>query len=196
VHEDEIQDIRYARKERILEFLNGRNCAHLALKKLGFQQHHAILRGNNREPIWPDTIVGSITHCQDYYAATVAYAEHISGIGIDAELNTKLSNKLLSTTQTKNELTFNQKLCSISDVCINKLVFSAKESVFKFIYPYLKQYIKFMDIEIYLDFKTSTFSALLINKISVEDIDMSSCIGKFKFNETHIVSCFYKPVVC
>ena len=39
----------------------------------------------DRAPIWPDRVVGSITHTGDFAAAAVAWAADIAGLGIDSE---------------------------------------------------------------------------------------------------------------
>ena len=193
VFEAEIQEIQYATGSRILEFLYGRTCAHLAIKKLGYKNIQPILIGKNREPIWPNKIVGSITHCKGYCAATVSFKKDNFGIGIDAELNTKLPNKIISTIQTNREIIDNKKLSKlVSDVCINKLVFSAKESVFKFIYPFIKNYISFKDVEIFLEFKTQSFSVSFLKPELISKFNNSILIGKFKYNNTHIVTCIYE----
>jgi len=193
VHEEEVQEIRNATNSRILEFLSGRNCAHLAIKKLGDKNHQAILRGKNHEPLWPNNIVGSITHCKGYYAAMVSYEKDNTGIGIDAELNTKLPIKIIATTQTKNEIVRNKALLNITgNICINKLIFSAKESVFKFIYPFIKCYINFKDVEIVLDFNAKSFSVLFLTPNLIEKFDTSTFIGRFKYNKKHIVTCIYQ----
>jgi 4'-phosphopantetheinyl transferase EntD len=39
----------------------------------------------DRTPVWPDGVVGSITHTGDFAAAAVAWAADIAGLGIDSE---------------------------------------------------------------------------------------------------------------
>jgi len=192
VHPIEKTLIQNASESRKIEFLNGRQCAHYALTKLGQNSTEAILIGKNREPIWPDNIVGSITHCDGYCAVAVAFSSNINCLGIDAELNTKFSDKLLSTTQTDNEITTNKELENrSSDICINKLVFSAKESFFKLIFPYIKCYLNFKDVEISVNMKLKTFSVLILNVDMVNKIKFSLLHGKFIYNSTHIVTCIH-----
>src|SRR5262245_29080334 len=66
---------------RVREFTLGRLCARRALEALG----HApvpILRGPGREPLWPDGLVGSITHTRRYCAAVVAPRTRLVSVGI------------------------------------------------------------------------------------------------------------------
>lgn len=193
VHIDEIKLIQNAPKSRQLEFLNGRNNAHLALQTLQFNSPKAILIGKNREPLWPISIVGSITHCEGYCAAVVAYKKNIIGVGIDAELNSNLSDKLTLTTQTINEINKNKSLVSMNkNICVNKLIFSAKESAFKFIHSFIQEYINFNVIEISLNFDTKSFSIIFIKQTLIAKFKNSKLIGKFDYNETHIVTCVYE----
>lgn len=119
--------------ERRAEFLTGRRCAHLALSKLGVTSQ-PILRGTNREPLWPEGVVGSITHCGDYCAAAVAYSHGERWIGIDAEPNEPLPPGILDLIASPKEI---ELVAGAMKTIPNwdRLIFSAKESVYKAWYP-------------------------------------------------------------
>ena len=70
--------------KRRREFTAGRECARIALGKLGVVPV-PILIGERGAPQWPPGIVGSITHCDGYRAAAVAHASDVAAIGMDAE---------------------------------------------------------------------------------------------------------------
>ncbi|VAW95228.1 hypothetical protein MNBD_GAMMA22-7 [hydrothermal vent metagenome] len=196
VHEAEVKSIQHASKKRVTEFLNARHCAHKALIKIGYTQNAAILQGTKGEPLWPKSIIGSITHCKGYYAAVVSFNKFIVGIGIDAELNMDISQKLILTTQTENEIFTNTKISNKSpNFFLNKLVFSAKESVFKFLFPIVKRYIKFKEIEINLNINKKTFSVILLNSDISNDFDVTLMIGKFDYDDNHIVTCCYQQQI-
>ncbi len=193
VHPDEIQLLQNATDRRKTEFLQGRNCAHIAIKELKCHEHEAIVIGEHREPVWPQNVIGSITHCKGYCAAAVALKNNFIGIGIDAELNTKLEEKLIATTQTQNEIIKNQLLQKKNErICIHKIIFSAKESVFKFLHPLTQSYINFKDIEISVDFKTKSFYVTLLQTKLTTKVDSLTLIGKFDYDATHIVTCVYQ----
>ncbi len=78
--------VRRAVEKRKREFAIARTCAHRAVMKLGFPPS-PILRGSNGQPRWPRGVVGSITHCEDYFAAAAARFEDMTAIGIDAEIH-------------------------------------------------------------------------------------------------------------
>ncbi len=195
VHPTEINLLQDASNQRKTEFLQGRNCAHIAMQMLEYHEHQAILIGENREPVWPKSLIGSITHCEGYCAAAVAFKTNFRGIGIDVEVNTPLDNKLISTTQTQSEIIKNQQLQKENVnklVCLNKIIFSAKESAFKFFYPLVQHYIKFKDIEINIDFTTKSFYVTLLQPELISKVNILTLIGKFDYDALHIVTCVYQ----
>ena len=58
-------------RSRRREFATVRACARQSLGHLGYPPV-PILSGRRHEPIWPDGIVRSMTHCDGYRAAAVA----------------------------------------------------------------------------------------------------------------------------
>ena len=82
-------------ESRVREFATARACAKPALKQLGAPTV-AVPRGLNREPIWPQGYVGSITHCEGYRGAAVARQQDTFGIGIDGEPPEPLPPEILS----------------------------------------------------------------------------------------------------
>ena len=73
-----------AAPKRRRDFALGRACAHQALTALG-RGDAVIGRDGNGAPVWPDGVVGSITHTSGYAAALAADASRFSGAGLDAE---------------------------------------------------------------------------------------------------------------
>ena len=72
-----------------------RTCARIALGRLGLPPA-PLLSGPKREPLWPDGVVGSITHCDGYRAVAVARADQLASIGIDAEPHAELPAGILA----------------------------------------------------------------------------------------------------
>src|SRR5690242_7832438 len=62
--------VKNAVEKRIAEFCAGRHCAREALRALGRTPGAILAEG--RAPIWPDGVVGAITHCTGYCGAVVA----------------------------------------------------------------------------------------------------------------------------
>lgn len=76
--------VRAASTRRRRDFALGRHCAHRALAALG-ASCGPLLNDPSRAPRWPQSFVGSITHCAGYCAALVASKQDVKSIGIDAE---------------------------------------------------------------------------------------------------------------
>src|SRR5260370_23097329 len=75
------QALRYATQKRQGVLLAGRWCAEEALQCLGAGSTHVAM-AEDRTPIWPDGVVGSITHTDDFAAAAVSWAAGIAGLRI------------------------------------------------------------------------------------------------------------------
>ena len=167
--------------KRQREFAAGRACARLALKNLGITDT-PILVGPRREPLWPSGIAGSITHCDGYCAAAVAYQSKIVAIGIDAELNCPLSEDTLSLIAFDQEIEWLDKA---PDIGINwdKLLFSIKESVYKVWYPANKTWLGFEDVRVSIDLRAETFE-VVVNpvKFTRESVELTSLCGLYMAN--------------
>ena len=82
--------------KRVREYTTVRHCARRALGGLGYGPL-PILSGPNREPLWPEGVIGSLTHCDGYRAAVVTRAGELRSLGIDAEPHAALPAGVLST---------------------------------------------------------------------------------------------------
>lgn len=139
--------------KRKSEFLAGRYCAQLALKNMGADWHQPIAIGENRAPCWPDGSVGSITHSKGFASAIVASSSAVKSVGIDSEalIAEKTANNVSSHILTEAEIyTANAALVD-SDRQYLTLIFSAKESIFKCLYPLVQQYFDFRHAVVELD---------------------------------------------
>jgi len=123
------------------EFAAGRAVARAALARL-----HApagpVLPGRAGEPRWPDGVVGSITHCAGYRACVVGLVRDMAAIGIDAEPCLPLDGGapdggLLMAVAGDAERAW---LAELNAACPgtpwDRVLFCAKESVYKAWYPY------------------------------------------------------------
>ncbi len=79
----EAELVARAVEKRRREFAGGRDCARRALAALGIAPL-AILSGERGEPLWPEGVVGAITHCAGYRGSAVARAGEVAALGIDA----------------------------------------------------------------------------------------------------------------
>jgi 4'-phosphopantetheinyl transferase EntD len=148
--------------KRRREFTTGRTCARTALRQLGYPPC-AILRGPRGEPLWPTGVVGSITHCDGYRAAALARAQEIATLGIDAEPHAGLPDGLLVEIAGAQELSALHRLQrELPEVHWDRLLFSAKESVYKAWFPLARRWLGFEDISIEIDARAGVFAARIL----------------------------------
>lgn len=149
-------------EKRRCEFTTARMCARAALNELGFPAA-PILAGERGEPLWPDGVVGSITHCDGYRACAVARSSEIVTIGIDAEPNAALPSGLLGDIARPEERPGLLRLGSeLPEVHWDRLLFSAKESVYKAWFPLAGRWLGFEDAVIAIDPAAGAFMARLL----------------------------------
>lgn len=146
------------------EFSTARWCARKAMQQLGYPPS-PILRGINREPLWPEGLVGSITHCLGYRAAVLARNKYYHSIGIDAEPHLPLPNDVLITITSEEE---RKHLLDLKKYQGNfkwdRILFSIKESIFKSWYPITHTWLDFNEANIYIDPLNGVFEAKLLLK--------------------------------
>jgi len=148
--------------KRRREFIAGRACARLALGRLGIAPV-AIPNGPRGEPRWPPGVVGSITHCAGYRACAVARSADVAAVGIDAEPNAPLPAGVLEEVASGPEREFIASArAGDRELDLGRLVFSAKESVYKAWFPLTQRWLGFMDAELSLDLAAATFRARLL----------------------------------
>ena len=134
---------RWSPKRRA-EFRLGRQAASLALARLG-SNPRPVLRGPGGEPLWPEGIVGSIAHCESWAVALVARSSAASAIGVDLERRAASPNRdIADVICCPEELGW----ASQEGACGERLImlFSAKEAVFKALYPQCGRFIDFKDV--------------------------------------------------
>ncbi|MFI7210020.1 4'-phosphopantetheinyl transferase [Micromonospora maritima] len=133
------------------EFVTARRCAREALARLGYAPA-PIRPGPRREPLWPAGVVGSITHCAGYRAAAVAPGVTLAGLGIDAEPHEPLPDGVAGAVTAAGEPEHLGGLrLAHPTVHWDRLLFSAKESVYKAWYPLTGRWLGFEDAELTID---------------------------------------------
>ena len=142
------QNHNYSPK-RIADFSTGRYCATKALKQMGIEDV-IIPIGHDREPIWPEVIVGSISHCDSLTGAIVAKSsDHIS-LGLDIEEIGRVTPDLWDLVFTENEKNYLSGLSEKEVLVQSTVIFSAKEAFYKFQHPITLTFLDFLDVEVTL----------------------------------------------
>lgn len=149
-------------EKRRREFTTGRACAHDALERLGLPAS-PILSGERGEPQWPAEVVGSITHCDGYRACAVARTSEMTTLGIDAEVNAALPEGVEAEIARPEELSWLRELKREAPaVHWDRLLFSAKESVYKAWFPLTGLWLDFEQASVTIDPSAGAFSARLL----------------------------------
>lgn len=148
--------------KRRREFTTVRRCAREAFALLGVPAA-PLLPGERGAPAWPDGLVGSMTHCAGYRAAAVAPAARIRTLGIDAEEAAPLPGGVLGSVSSPGEHTALAELAAdVPEVPWDRLLFSAKEAVYKAWFPLTRRWLGFEDAEVRFDPAAGTFHARLL----------------------------------
>jgi 4'-phosphopantetheinyl transferase EntD len=179
----ELGSLGPAVEKRRQEFVTGRACARLALERLGAPVV-AIPRGQRGEPLWPAGVVGSITHCLGYRACAVAWSDAVVALGIDAEPNAPLADGVLEKVAHGRELvSFGRRgprAGGETELDLPRLLFSAKEAVYKAWFPLTGQWLGFEDVELSIDVARATFRAkLLVEGPVVDGARLTEFLGRW-----------------
>ncbi|WP_327159478.1 4'-phosphopantetheinyl transferase family protein [Streptomyces zaomyceticus] len=166
---------------RCREFASVRSCARRALGGLGLPPV-PLLPGAGGAPRWPEGVVGSMTHCRGYRAAAVARGTDLLAIGCDAEPNEPLPSpgtlELVSLPQERVWLReFTARRPAVS---WDRLLFSAKESVYKTWFPLTGRPLDFDEAVITPDPVAGTFRAeLLVPGPVVDGVRITAFDGRW-----------------
>ncbi|MFI0959807.1 4'-phosphopantetheinyl transferase [Streptomyces sp. NPDC021080] len=153
LYPEELAVVSRAVSKRRREFASVRVCARRAMEKLGVAPG-PVLPGERGAPRWPAGVIGSMTHCEGYAAAALVRAGELASLGIDAEPHLALPDDVLEAVALPGEADRLDRLgAQAPAVHWDRLLFSAKESVYKAWFPLTGQWLDFSeaDIDITLD---------------------------------------------
>jgi 4'-phosphopantetheinyl transferase EntD len=109
-------------------------------------------------------VTGSITHCAGYRAAVVGLTRDVVSLGVDAEPNEALpDNEMLGLIALHEErVRIGEFAAGIPGIAWDRLLFSAKESVYKTWFPLALCWLGFESADIVIDPDEGTFTARLL----------------------------------
>ena len=198
-----------SRKEH---YRSGRICAGEVLSKLGTLGQPVLRDPQTREPLWPEGISGAITHSGNWAAAAAGKTSDVLGIGIDLEdLERQVDSRISRHVCIPEEQKWLQE-CGEDLLEQNlKIIFSAKESIFKAFFPYTRTYLHFHDARILTEqtfFQKSKsdsltkkeknskpekfeFVYLLLNDKVISQTGISEGKGKVHFFENYVLTSLF-----
>jgi 4'-phosphopantetheinyl transferase EntD len=142
---EEAESVSNAVPKRIQEFAAGRLCARRALAKFGVADF-PIRVARDRQPVWPEFLVGSITHTVGLCAAAVAARAHGIALGLDSETVGAVKAHLWPSICAAAELAWVDTLHPEEQAKAVAMIFSAKEAFYKCQYPLAGERLNFHDV--------------------------------------------------
>jgi 4'-phosphopantetheinyl transferase EntD len=118
-----------------------------ALEQIGIE-NVIIPIGKDREPIWPEGIVGSISHCDSLAGAIVSRKENHISLGLDIEEIGRVTDDLWPYVFTDREIEYLNTLPDEQKELSSTVIFSLKEAFYKFQFPITKVFLDFLDVEV------------------------------------------------
>lgn len=134
--------------KRKSEFLAGRYACKKNLELVGVENSNVGI-GTHRVSVWPNGIKGSITHTDSTALCAISDNTEVASIGIDREcwVSQQVSREIKKYVISPVE----EKYLLESDIPFDKaltVIFSAKESFFKALFPFVKQYFDFDSVKV------------------------------------------------
>jgi 4'-phosphopantetheinyl transferase EntD len=133
--------------KRVQEFAAGRLCARRALAEFGIVDF-PIKMADDRQPVWPHTVVGSITHTAGFAAAVVAERRSAAALGLDTEVVGEVHADLWPSICVPAETAWLEALPEPERAAAATLIFSAKEAFYKCQYPMVGERLNFQDVSV------------------------------------------------
>ena len=130
--------------KRVREFVAGRMAARRAMTALGLAPVPPVPPGADRAPCWPADVVGAITHTREHALAAVAHAGDCAGLGLDLEHVAGV--RRLDIARAVADATEQAWISAAPEPEARRrlvALFSAKESVFKALYPQVQRFFGF-----------------------------------------------------
>lgn len=159
------QEFLRATVKRKAEFLSGRYLARQLLE--ANDQVPDVPIGSHRQPLWPSGWVGSITHSNGCAISALAPSSRVSVLGIDLEhwLEDTTADKISAMIVDSEEAEILAGPMSYGAMLT--FAFSAKESLFKAIFPLVGYYFDFDLAKLReLNFSAGTFTVEIAKDLS------------------------------
>lgn len=169
------------------EFIAGRYCAIQAAQNIGLTIE-SLPTGLTREPVWPQGVTGSISHSKQLAISCIANTSDYLSLGIDAEemMKPEVAAEIALTIATQSELHYLDTLNS--DLSLT-LLFSAKEALYKALFPLVRTFIDFKEVKLHtVDFASGLFELELISSNKSLVKYLGRYMGSFRMIDQTLVT--------
>jgi 4'-phosphopantetheinyl transferase EntD len=141
--------IERAVDKRKREYATGRALARDALAALGVQGFE-LLNGEDRCPIWPEGVAGTVSHSDMSAVVAVGRLEDVGTLGVDVEHRARLDEGLWRHTMLPAEIAWLEERDAPLRGGLALAIFSLKEALYKAQYPRSREYMAFADLQVEL----------------------------------------------
>lgn len=181
---------------RKAEFLAGRCSAHKALAKLKIEVPSLEIKPD-RSTKWPKGVVASISHSGDTAMCIAARSEHHAYLGVDIEQ--LISSSLIANIESSIINSAERDRLSTTSMPYSAaftIAFSAKESLYKALYPSVARIFDFDAVELlFIDEINKTLGFKIIDTLNQEFTSGTRVNGIYNYDEQQVLTCIYKPNV-
>lgn len=158
LHPDEAPAMITMAPARRREYTAGRIAAHEAMGQVSTTQE-PVIRGQDRSPIWPAGIVGSISHSKKHSIAAVASADDVQSLGVVLEPDVELEPYMYREVCSPEEMKWLEQQPFDRRGNLAKLIFCAKGCTYKCQLPLTRRLLWYNSLQIQIDQSTTSFSA-------------------------------------
>lgn len=186
----ELQQVAPKRRN---EFLAGRYCASRALVMAGYTSLIWPARNDDGLPIWPPGWIGSISHTTDGAIAAVARSEscHVLGVDMERLIAPAHFDEIRTLVVQPGEL---ELLVDLSPAQALTLLFSAKEALYKALYPQVRQFFDFSAARA-IQWHDRNLSLLLTKSWSVDWPQGTRVPVAHAFEGNHVYTTVWQPSI-
>jgi 4'-phosphopantetheinyl transferase EntD len=144
--------------------------------------------------VWPDGVVGAITHCAGFRAAAVAWSADVRSVGLDAEPHVALPDGVLRAVSDEGERALLATLeRDAPDVRWDKVLFSAKETVYKAWFPLTGRWLGFEDAELRPAPDGTFTAALRVPGPVVDGAELTGFAGRWAVRDGLVITAIALP---
>ena len=155
-----------------------------ALKMLNIDSY-LVKNDSVGAPIFPDNIVGSISHTDDYCGVALARRSNYKSIGLDIERIGKLDLKMKKIISSEEEFNCASHLLNADRTILVGLIFSSKECFYKLQHTMTRQRLGFKAVEFSV-LSGNIFKIKLKQGINDTFYAGRSFLGQYLITETHL----------
>ncbi|HTB28541.1 MAG TPA: 4'-phosphopantetheinyl transferase superfamily protein [Steroidobacteraceae bacterium] len=200
LYPEEAVSVAKAVPKRVGEFAAGRLCARRALAEFGITGV-PLTMAPDRAPVWPESMVGSITHTRGLCAAVVAERRRFASLGIDVEVAGDVKRDLWRHICVAAESAWLESLPVSAQASAATLLFSAKEAFYKCQYSITRERLNFSDLHAKVaesgeaggSGREGTVLVTPTRPLSIATSTSATFRGRYLFRDPHVAVAMYLP---